>query len=328
MTSSRFVETLQIAAGAGATIELRAANDVRPTVVMSGAFQITGDQGARVFLNGFVITGGGVEIGGNLERCTLTHMTLVPGLSLNRDGTPAQPDEPSLVVQAQHAEVTILRSIVGGIRTSDDTVVAIHDSLVDATAPVGLAIGGLSDGEGDDSRAGGLVTITNSTVIGRVHAEVMKEASNVIFAAALSSTSDALAPVFVNRLQEGCVRFSYVPIGSRTPRRHRCQPDLAIAEAIDNEKRINPALPLSVQETIRSTIQGWLVPSFTSERYGHPAYAQLSRVCPQKIAAGADDESEMGVYYHLKNPQRLSNLRTRLREYLPIGLEAGAFFVS
>ena len=232
-SSGRFVETLQIAAGAGATIELRAANDVRPIIVMSGALQITGDQGAKVFLNGLVITGGSVALGGNLERCTFTHMTLVPGRSLNRDGTPAQPAEPSLIAEAQHAVVAIERSILGGIRTSDDTLLRINDSLVDATVPGGLAIGGLQDAEGVGPKAGGLVTITASTVFGRVHVERM-DASNVIFAAA-SGLSNGREPVFVNRRQEGCVRFSYVPLGSRTPRRHRCQPELGIAQAIDKE---------------------------------------------------------------------------------------------
>ena len=31
----------------------------------------------------------------------------------------------------------------------------------------------------------------------------------------------------------------------------------------------------------------------------------------------------MGAYCHLKQPQRESNLRMRLEEYLPFGLEAG-----
>jgi hypothetical protein len=253
-------------------------------------------------------------------------MTLVPGLSLNRDGTPAQPDEPSLIARAQHTVVALERSILGGIRTSGDTLVSIQDSIVDATTQIGLALGGLNEREDAESSLGGIVTITNSTLFGRVHVERM-DASNVIFAAG-STAGDEIGTVFVNRRQEGCVRFSYVPVGSRTPRRHRCQPDLAIAQAIEKENRSNAALTLSIQDTIRLTIQGWLVPSFTSERYGHPAYGQLSRVCPQEVSSGADDESEMGVYFHLKNSQRLSNLRTRLREYLPIGLEAGTFFVS
>ena len=41
---------------------------------------------------------------------------------------------------------------------------------------------------------------------------------------------------------------------------------------------------------------------------------------------GADDEAEMGAFHDLFQPQRESNVRTRLREYLRFGLEAGIFY--
>ncbi len=329
MNSGRYEETLLIQAFADTRVEIRAANDTRPTIVMSGPLSIPGDRGAQVFLNGLVITGGTVEVSGNLERCVLTHTTLVPGISLKRDGTPEQPELPSLVVRAQHADVFIERCIVGGIRTTDDTTLMIKDSLVDGGGTDGVAIAGVDIGHMDRPKAGGLLTAVGSTIFGRVHVETMKEASNVIFAATLRAGSEwQSAPVIVNRRQEGCVRFCYVPVGSRTPNRFRCQPDLAVAEAIEKEKRRSSAFPIADQEALRSTIQEWLVPSFTALRYGHPAYGQLSRGCPKQISTGADDESEMGVYSYLRNPQRLSNLRARLQEYLPIGLEAGEFFVS
>ena len=37
---------------------------------------------------------------------------------------------------------------------------------------------------------------------------------------------DLHGPRRTERTQAGCVRFSFVPLGSRTPRRYRCQPDL------------------------------------------------------------------------------------------------------
>jgi hypothetical protein len=36
----------------------------------------------------------------------------------------------------------------------------------------------------------------------------------------------------------------------------------------------------------------------------------------------------MGVYAHLRQPQRAANLRVRLEEYLPFGLDAGLVFVT
>ena len=43
---------------------------------------------------------------------------------------------------------------------------------------------------------------------------------------------------------------------------------------------------------------------------------------------GAEDGSEMGVFCHVKQPQRESNLRIRLDEYLPVGLDAGIVYVT
>ena len=36
----------------------------------------------------------------------------------------------------------------------------------------------------------------------------------------------------------------------------------------------------------------------------------------------------MGVFCTLKQPQREANLRIRLNEYLPVGLEAGIIYVT
>jgi hypothetical protein len=36
----------------------------------------------------------------------------------------------------------------------------------------------------------------------------------------------------------------------------------------------------------------------------------------------------MGAYCQLKQPQRESNLTTRLEEYVPFGLEAGNIYVT
>ena len=97
------------------------------------------------------------------------------------------------------------------------------------------------------------------------------------------------------------MRFSYVPPGSVTPRRYRCVPEDGGAE---------PVL------------------EFTSLRYGDPAYGQLRGTTDQAIRTGAEDEGEMGVLRSLSQPQRETNLRIRLDEYLRLGLRAGVFFAS
>ncbi len=69
-------------------------------------------------------------------------------------------------------------------------------------------------------------------------------------------------------------------------------------------------------------------PAFTSLRYGTPAYGQLAEACADEITRGADDESELGAFHDLYQPQRAANLRTRLDEYTPAGMDTGIFYGS
>ena len=87
-------------------------------------------------------------------------------------------------------------------------------------------------------------------------------------------------------------------------------------------------LPADWEAALEAEVETWLVPSFEAVEYGRPAYAQLRRTCPVQIRTGAEDGSEMGVYCLLKQPQREANLRLRLEEYLPIGLDAGLITVT
>ena len=65
-----------------------------------------------------------------------------------------------------------------------------------------------------------------------------------------------------------------------------------------------------------------------STRYGGPSYAQLAHACADEIARGADDESEMGAFHDLFQPQRAANLRACLDEYTPAEMGAGVIFAS
>jgi len=69
-------------------------------------------------------------------------------------------------------------------------------------------------------------------------------------------------------------------------------------------------------------------PRFTAARYGKPGYCQLAEGCADEIKRGADDESEMGVFHDLFQPQREANLRARLDEYMPSGMQAGVIFAN
>ena len=43
---------------------------------------------------------------------------------------------------------------------------------------------------------------------------------------------------------------------------------------------------------------------------------------------GSEDGADMGVWCHLKQPQRAVNLKLRLEEYLPFGLEPALIRVT
>jgi hypothetical protein len=162
---------------------------------------------------------------------------------------------------------------------------------------------------------GAPTTLERTTVLGAVHVRELTLASEVVFT----------APVTSVRRQAGCVRFSYVPEHSLTPRRYRCQPDLAMAQRAQ-EIPLKPGDSLPPAE--RELVQFRLRPVFTSIHYGDPAYAQLGFGSAEELRTGAEDGSEMGAFCHLKQPQREANLRFRLEEYLPFGLEAGFIYVT
>ena len=44
------------------------------------------------------------------------------------------------------------------------------------------------------------------------------------------------------------------------------------------------------------------------------------------IRRGADDAGEMGAFHFVLAPQRETDLKTRLQEYIPVGLEYGLIY--
>jgi hypothetical protein len=281
-------------------LELRAANKARPLLALGGEMVITGQDGAEVTLNGLVISGAPLRVkatndGKKLKLLRLRHCTLVPGIDLLPTGAPRLPDGASLIVETPDTRVEIERCIVGGLRVAAGAQVVITDSIVDATRSNGVAFAAP-----DNVSGGAALQISTSTVIGKVHTTELTKASNTIFSAALAQGDTWRAPVWADRRQRGCVRFCFLPLASRVPRRYRCQPEAA------------PDLP----------------PTFTSSRYGDPGYCQLSRRTPSAIRQGADDGSEMGVFHDLFQSQREANLRLRLGEYARFDLEVGFIFVT
>jgi hypothetical protein len=324
LDSGSYDEQLDIELLPGQRLELRAAQATRPLItpllyrkrrdalrVKGSATLDEGQRAPRLLLDGLLVSGRSIEVSGRVEHIHIRHCTLVPGWSLKPDCTPQNMEEPSLVLLNTGAQVLIEHSIVGSIQVEEPAVsrdplpILISDSILDATADELDALG-----TPDGRSAHATLTVLRCTVIGVFRAHAILLAENSIF--------DGL--VRVARRQIGCMRFCYLPPGSRTPRRTNCQPDTALAAAI--ARGFAPDGPEVQRE--RERVQ----PQFTSRRYGSPAYCQLGAGCPAEISSGADDQSEMGAFHHLRQPQRTASLRTRLDEYLPAGMDAGIFFAT
>jgi len=326
--SGRYQETIAIKVGADKIVELRAANEHRPALILVGNLDIELNSGAELTFNGLLIAGGRLHISsvsGTEEKppvLRLRHCTLVPGVALTRAGEPVAPNQPSLVVQPS-AEVTIEidSCIVGALRSGRGVTVKLTNSIVDATAADHVAFA-----DGDDTSAGGILSVVNSTVIGRVHTARLDLASNAIFLARPGTGSTWTHPVISDQNQQGCVRFSVLPLNSIVPRRYRCQPDLAVTAALTVADVPKGSLSNAKRQAITLATQARLRPAFTTLRYGQPGYCQLGSYCAKEIRTGAEDESEMGVFHDGFAPQRETNLKIRLQEYLRFGLEAGIFY--
>ena len=323
---------------AGHTLQVRAANRCRPVIRLLNrktdlldALNVSGARGSRVTLDGLLITGRGVMVSGpeasskeagtvdrgDLCDVTIRHCTLVPGWSLDCDCKPCEGEEPSLNLYNTAAHIKIEHSILGSIEVeahetvTDPVCVSISDSIWDATSKETAA---LSD---DDGRiAYTRLTIARTTVFGDVRAHEIALAENCIFNGLVS----------VARRQKGCVRFCYVPPGSRTPARYECQPDLVVKAVQDKLARNEITQEESAADTASEQLR--VEPEFNSTRYGTPTYCQLANVCADEIKTGADDESEMGAFHDLYQPQRAANLLTRLDEYTPAGMDAGIIYAT
>jgi hypothetical protein len=284
--SGRYEDTLTFNVAAATQFELRAGNESRPSIVMSGTGTITGGDRAEITLNGLLISGGTVRIDGSPRLLRIRHCTLVPGHSLAHDGAPAQPGGISLRIDtAAPVTVEIESSVVGRIdMPADKGTLTIRDSMVASSDAAVPAISSAS-GYGPPS------TIERCTIFGKVRLRELTLGSESIFT----------EPVTIERIQSGCVRFSYVAQGAKVPRPYKC---------------VGPANAESVRL------------AFVSTKYGDAAYAQLAPSTAASIANGSEDGSEMGVYCALQSPRREANLRAALDEYLRFGLEAGIFHAS
>ena len=318
-----YSEPLDIRLNRGQSLQIRAADRKRPIIYLHEQnrnrpewLAVKSKTGGCLTLDGLLVTGRSMRVEGAVEQVRIRHCTFVPGWGIGPGCDPKRPAKPSLELYKTDCRVKIEHSIVGSIQVFKDEVrgdlleICVSDSVIDATSDEREALGAPNW-----PRAHAVLQIVRSTVIGEVQTNAILLASDCIFTGRID----------VTRTQIGCIRFCYVPHGSRTPRRYNCQPDLV--DAAVNRKF---AQPEKLQQRINAlrTERIRVQPRFNSKRYGRPEYCQLAEACAHEISEGASDQSEMGVFHDLFQPQRISNLRVRLGEFMPAGSEAGIIFAS
>jgi hypothetical protein len=311
---------LSVPVKASGHIELRAADGCRPTILLGAELTVSGAAESSFDLNGLLLaydppSGAAPPLAlihvpnaatNKLSHLGLTHCTLVPGWTLTSNGTPdpAYAGLPTLLAESPGLQLEISKSIVGGLWVNLNATANLSDSILDATAMSATAYVATVDSVTHRPSPGGALTLSGCTVVGKVYASLLSLVSDSIFWAELSAADVAAtpplwrAPLWAVRKQEGCVRFSYLPSGAIVPRHFKC-----------------------VEQG-----EGIPQPLFYSLRYGDPAYCKLFSVTDDAIRRGADDGGEMGAFHFVLAPLRETDLRVRMTEYLPVGLEFGVFY--
>ena len=333
--SAAYTEKLALQLDPYESLQIRAATGRRPVIRLldymasqPDALVVSGGKSSRLTLDGLLVTGRGLQVRGpdnnnqdtasvpstpdDMCDVTIRHCTLVPGWGLDCDCEPTRPAEPSIEIFNSTAQIKIEHSILGAVQVvaneaaTDSVRLSLSDSLWDATDDALFVLSGL-----EGAVAYARLEIVRCTVFGKILTHEIALAENCIF--------DAM--VCVARRQTGCVRFCSVPPDSRTPRRYECQPDLVLKAVADRFAR--GEISATARDAAFATEQARVKPVFNRTRYGTPDYGQLAEACAAEIATGADDESELGAFHDLYQPQRAANLRARLDDSIPAGMDAG-----
>ena len=235
----------------GLEVVVTARNGARPLIAASGPIALDIGARGRLVLDGLVISGGALQLAAAADdeprELVLRHCTLVPGLALNPDGSAASPGAPSLTRRApvRHASRSSSASSARCASTADATIELrrLHRRRGCARRPSrskarGRTAPGARD---DDPRQHGDRQAARAADAARVEHDLLRASGG--------GATTWKAPVWVERKQEGCVRFSFVPAGlARAAGAFAACPTTTHPDAL---------------------------PHFTSLRYGDPGYAQL-----------------------------------------------------
>jgi hypothetical protein len=304
--SGEYQERIELRLDRGEKLTLRAAQGARPLIRLldqssnrPDAMRITGAGAGTgplptVVLDGLLVAGRSVRVHGEIGQVVVRHSTLVPGWTIDEHCRPEHEEEASIELSDTPACLQVERSILGTILVNESEVhtepnpIWLSDSILDSAGRRLAAVIGPND-----RHAHAVFNARRTTVFGSVH----------VHAVGLVENSILDGDVRVARRQTGCVRFSWLPPGSRTPARFHCEPE-------------------------HSGDPDHVVPFFTSTRYGTPGYAQLASFVADEIRRGAEDGSEMGAFHELHQPQREDTLRQRLAEHTSAGSDPVLIIVT
>jgi hypothetical protein len=228
----------------------------------------------------------------HFTACTLDPTTAVTGSLIANDMD---------LGNGEGATYLLCRCITGGIGLgSGVSQLTVADSIVDQRGGYGIA--GLSElvspptllspPIGPPSPTAAIVQLERVTVLGLVSCEVLNASESLLNDVAL-----------VQDQQSGCVRFTRFERGSVLPRRYQC-------------------VPSDEQATACSPPWRCLAPVFNSLRFGRPDYLQLAAACPTEILTASEAGAEVGAFASVLSTIRLSNLKAKLQEFMPVGMSA------
>ncbi|MEM8961669.1 MAG: hypothetical protein AAGD38_09335 [Acidobacteriota bacterium] len=311
---------------------------------------VTASEGDATTVDDLALVGGGSALVGAVLSgelpATIALTASTPELDVRRLSAGTTTTE-TVTLPRSNASLDDIATDLGGVLTrtrafvvddnrllvvpvDDGVTIELGPSAADLTTVGELALA-VGQAIGASDQPGPPISLARTTVFGRLTVDELELASEVIFT----------DPVTVVRAHVGCVRYSYLPVGSTVPRCFRCQPDLAIElavrEALEQRARelglvsveqLDPAERTAIAANERDRTFRRLEPQFTSTDFGAPGYAQLALDAAAELRTGAENGSELGGFSFLDEPRRRAQLRELIAEFLRFGLDAGIFEVT
>ena len=181
-----------------------------------------------------------------------------------------------------------IRLVDGQLELVRAAVPKVVISTGDVNEPVLIATDSLFN---DIRTARGLSRLVRCTVLKKTVAEAVQSVESIFMGDIIKDYEHDTPPAF------GCIRFSRIPPALRR------LPDCTglILDLCTNTDK---------------------APQFFSTRFGEPGCGVLSPQSPEQIRFGAENNGEMGCYHHLFLCRRHDAILEKLKDYLPVGMEA------